>query len=157
MYAAIDRAKRNLLVVGAGLLACVATAPRAASKQSPGAIEQPSIASDEAFIERAFAMRRQALDNGDQGYGAVVVRDGRIVAQSPSRVVSDNDPSAHAEMEAIRQAARNLRSRDLSGCTLYSSTAACPMCESAAYWAGIDRQVAGRALSDGGRPRLCGR
>ena len=156
MYPAIDRGKRNLLAIGTALLAGVTACSRASASASPDDIEQPARASDEAFIERAFEMRKRALQLGDQGYGAVLVRDGLIVAQSPSRVVTANDPSAHAEMETIRQAARNLGSRDLSGCTLYSSTAACPMCEAAAYWAGIERQVAGRGMTDGGRPRLCG-
>jgi tRNA(Arg) A34 adenosine deaminase TadA len=67
-----------------------------------------------------------------------------------------NDPTAHAEMEAIRDASRRLGSRMLRGCTLYSSSPACPMCEAAAYWAGIERQVSGAQVYDGGRPELCG-
>ena len=119
-------------------------------------ILQPAQKTGAAFIERAFVMQRRALDDGDQGYGAVVVRDGSIVGQAPSRVVVNRDPTAHAEMEAIRDAARRLGSRDLGGCTLYSSSPPCPMCEAAAYWAGIERLVYGRGASDGGRPRLCG-
>ncbi len=118
-------------------------------------IDQPSGRSDQSFIERAFEMRRQAIDIGDQGYGAVVVRDGVIVGQSPSHVIVHHDPTAHAEMEASRDAAARLGSRDLSGCTLYSSSSACPMCEAAAYWGNIDRMVFGEAISDGGRPTLC--
>ena len=119
-------------------------------------IEQPGLATDRAFIDRAFALRRQAVESGDQGYGAVVVRDGKIVGQSPSHVVVHRDPTAHAEMEAIRDAARRLGNRDLSNCTLFSSSPACPMCEAAAYWAGIERMVSGKAVQDGGSPRLCG-
>lgn len=100
-------------------------------------------------------MRRQAISTGDQGYGALVVRDKLIVGQSPSRVIVNSDPTAHAEMEAIRDAAMRLGSRDLSGCTLYSSSPACPMCEAAAYWANIDRMVYGDSVNDGGRPSLC--
>ena len=118
-------------------------------------IDQPSRRNDQSFIERAFEMRRQAIEIGDQGYGAVVVRDGAIVGQSPSHVIVHHDPTAHAEMEAIRDAAARLGSRDLSGCTLYSSSSACPMCEAAAYWGNIDRMVYGQAISDGGRPSLC--
>ena len=118
-------------------------------------IDQPSGRSDQSFIERAFEMRRQAIDIGDQGYGAVLVRDGVIVGQSPSHVIVHHDPTAHAEMEAIRDAATRLGSRDLSGCTLYSSSPACPMCEAAAYWGNIDRMVYGEAIRDGGRPSLC--
>lgn len=118
-------------------------------------IEQPTNRNDESFIDRAFEMRQKALDTGDQGYGAVVVRDGMIVGQSPSQVIVHRDPTAHAEMAAIRDAAARLGSRDLSGCTLYSSSVACPMCEAAAYWAEIDRMVYGKSASDGGRPSLC--
>ncbi len=126
-----------------------------AASTRPDNIDQPSGRSDRSFIQRAFEMRRQAIDIGDQGYGAVVVRDGVIVGQSPSHVIVHHDPTAHAEMEAIRDAAARLGSRDLSGCTLYSSSPACPMCEAAAYWGNIDRMVFGAAVSDGGRPSLC--
>jgi tRNA(Arg) A34 adenosine deaminase TadA len=119
-------------------------------------IDQPDEANDRSFIERAFQMRRLAVDSGDQGYGAVVVRAGIIVGQSASHVLVHNDPTAHAEMEAIRDAARRLGSRDLSKCTLYSSSPACPMCEAAAYWADIERLVYGEDAREGGRPRLCG-
>ena len=127
----------------------------AASGSEISGIDQPTETTDRAFITRAFEMRRKATDIGDQGYGAVVVSDGKIVGQSPSHVVVHRDPTAHAEMEAIRDAARRLGNRDLTGCTLYSSSSACPMCEAAAYWANIDRMVFGSAVSDGGHPQLC--
>ena len=101
-------------------------------------------------------MRTQAIKIGDQAYGAIVVRDGIIVGQAASHVVVNQDPTAHAEMEAIRDAANRLGSRDLSSCTLYSSSPACPMCEAAAYWADIDRMVSGESANDGGHPSLCG-
>ena len=126
-----------------------------AAQTSSDNIDQPSKRNDQSFIERAFEMRRQAVETGDQGYGAVVVRDGVIVGQSPSHVIVHHDPTAHAEMEAIRDAAARLGSRNLDGCTLYSSSPACPMCEAAAYWGNIDRMVYGEAISDGGRPSLC--
>jgi tRNA(Arg) A34 adenosine deaminase TadA len=68
-----------------------------------------------------------------------VVKDGKIVGEAPSRVLTNQDPTAHAEMEAIRDAARKLGTRDLSGCELYGSSPACRMCEAAAYWANIAR------------------
>ena len=107
-----------------------------------------------AFMARAFALRDQATAAGDQAYGAVVVRGGRIVGEGPSRVVTATDPTAHAEMEAIRDAARRLGTRNLAGCVLYSSTRPCPMCQAAAYWAGIGRYFSGSDISDGGAPRL---
>jgi tRNA(Arg) A34 adenosine deaminase TadA len=151
-------AKRRLMSL-AGIVALIipvfgSRCSHAASTRLP-TIEQPPGKGDQSFIDRAFEMRRQAISIGDQGYGAVVVRDGIIVGQSPSHVVVHHDPTAHAEMEAIRDAAARLGSRDLSGCTLYSSSSACPMCEAAAYWADIDRMVYGEALNEGGRPSLC--
>ena len=152
------RGRRALLVSGAlaTVIACIA-GPGAASPRSrrPPSPTQPERPGPRAFIERAFAMRTKALDSGDQGYGAVVVKLGRIVGQAPSRVALNGDPTAHAEMEAIRDAARRLGG-NLSGCRLYSSSPPSPMCEAAAYWAGIERLFHGRAITDGGRPELCG-
>jgi len=104
-------------------------------------------------MRRAAALRDQALRAGDQGYGAVVLRGSDIVGEAPSRVVTSADPTAHAEMEAIRDAARRLRTRDLSGCVLVSTSRPCRMCEAAAYWAGISGMVTGEALTDLGPPR----
>lgn len=117
-------------------------------------IAQPAETTQQAMMERAFAMKKIAQESGDQAYGAVVVRDGNIIGQAPSRVVTASDPSAHAEMEAIRDAARSNDSRDLSGAVLYSSSRPCPMCEGAASFAGISEMVHGRALTSAGRPRL---
>jgi tRNA(Arg) A34 adenosine deaminase TadA len=105
------------------------------------------------FAARAEEMRRQALAAGDQPYGAVVVRDGQVVGLGPSRVVTAGDPTAHAEMEAIRDAARRLATRDLSGCALYSTSPPCRMCETAAYWAGIDGLFHGGSGGTGVPPR----
>ena len=104
-------------------------------------------------MRRAQALRDEALRNGDQAYGAVVLRGSEIVGAAPSRVVTNTDPTAHAEMEAIRDAARRLRSRDLSGSILVSTSRPCRMCETAAMWAGISRMVYGEQLTDGGPPR----
>lgn len=148
--------RRSLLLGLAGTAVALGARQAGATVAGEEAIVQPETGGDAAFIARAFLMQRRALDSGDQGYGAVVVRDGKIIGQSPSHVVVHRDPTAHAEMEAIRDAARRLGRRDLEGCTLYSSSPACPMCEAAAYWAGIERMVYGRVMLDGGSPRLCG-
>ena len=103
-------------------------------------------------MQRARAMRDEAIRSGDQAYGAVVLRGAQIVGEAPSRVVIAGDPTAHAEMEAIRDAARRLRSRDLSGCVLVSTSRPCRMCEAAAGWARIERMVHGDALTDAGPP-----
>ncbi len=105
-------------------------------------------------MEVADRMLRDAVSAGDQPYGAVVVRNEKIVGWGPSRVVTDTDPTAHAEMVALRDAARQLGTRDLSGSVLYSTSHPCPMCEAAAYWASIERFVWDGALNDGGAPRL---
>jgi len=104
-------------------------------------------------MRQAEALRDEAVRAGDQPYGAVVLRGDTVVGAAPSRVVTATDPTAHAEMEAIRDAARRLRSRDLSGCVLVSTSRPCRMCETAAGWAGIERMVHGPALTDAGPPR----
>ena len=138
-----DRPSRRALIVSAGAAAGIVPAPAAAQQ-----------AADRQFMARAVAMRDLALRQGDQGFGAVMVKDGRIVAESPSRVVTRNDPTAHAETECVRDAAKALGSRSLAGCTLYASFRPCAMCEAAAYWAGVSRIVHGEALSDIGAPQL---
>ena len=127
---------------------------RAVAFDSNKDISRPSDSADASFMDRAMAMRRLAEQNGDQSYGAVVVRGGRIVGEAPSGVVVKRDPTAHAEIEAMRDAARRLGTRDLAGATLYSSSRACSMCEAAAFQAGIERMVHGPGLIDAGRPML---
>jgi tRNA(Arg) A34 adenosine deaminase TadA len=105
-------------------------------------------------MQRALEMRRISVERGDQAYGAVIVKDGQIVGEGISAVITTPDPTAHAEMQAIRDAARRLKTRDLSGCELYGSSRACPMCEAGAYWAGIARMWYGEAIVDAGAPRL---
>jgi tRNA(Arg) A34 adenosine deaminase TadA len=117
-------------------------------------ILQPRRADPAGFMERAFEMRRLAVERGDQPYGAVVVLDGRVVGEGVSAVVTANDPTAHAEMQAIRDAARRLGMRDLSRCEMYGTSRACTMCEAGAYWAGIARMYHGEAVTDAGAPRL---
>lgn len=106
-----------------------------------------------AAMRRAEALRDEAVRAGDQPYGAVVLRGELVVGEAPSRVVTRTDPTAHAEMEAIRDAAGRLRTRDLSGCILVSTSRPCRMCEAAAGWAGISRLVHGEGLTDAGAPR----
>jgi len=72
-------------------------------------------------------------------FGAVVVRDGEIIAASGNKVTSSNDPTAHAEVSAIRLACEKLKTFDLKGCVIYTSCEPCPMCLSAIYWARLDQ------------------
>lgn len=104
------------------------------------------------FVETAFRMKRDAVQAGDQPYGAVVVRGGEIVGFGPSRVVQKRDDSAHAEREAIRDAQAKLGA-DLTGCLMYSTSRPCSACESAAARANIARMYFGEGASDAGPPR----
>ncbi len=72
-------------------------------------------------------------------FGAVIVKDGEVIAQAANSVTSTNDPTAHAEVNAIRQACKKLNTFNLSGCEIYASCEPCPMCLSAIYWARIDK------------------
>lgn len=148
--AVLAAATTALVVKGSSVSASTGT-----TGQELPPIVQLQSATDMAFIERAFEMRQRAIELGDQAYGAVVVRDRMIIGQSWSLVVLDGDPTAHAEMAAIRNAARRTGNRNLDGAVMYSSSRPCPMCEAAAYWAGIERLIHGRAASDAGPPRLC--
>ncbi len=117
---------------------------------------QGAAAQDGALLQQAMQRARQMRDDavraGDQPFGAVVLCGERIVGEAPSRVVTATDPTAHAEIEALRDAARRLGRRDLSGCVLVSTSRPCRMCEAAAGWARIERMVHGDALTDAGRP-----
>jgi tRNA(Arg) A34 adenosine deaminase TadA len=105
------------------------------------------------FIEAAFRMRDEAVRTGDQAYGAVIVKDRRIIGFGPSRVMLKKDQTAHAEREAIREAQARLGTMNLSGAILYSSSRPCPQCEAAAAEASITRMFYGRDAVDAGKPR----
>ena len=100
---------------------------------------QPAEKTKAGYLARAHALRDQAVKEGDQAYGAVVVRDGVIVGEGRNYVVLHSDPTAHAELLAVRDAARRLNKRDLSDCDVYSTATPCPMCQGALYWARIRR------------------
>jgi len=87
-------------------------------------------------MQRAIAIAQDGMDSGQGGpFGAVVVKDGKIIAESANNVTSKNDPTAHAEVEAIRKACKKLGSFQLEDCVLYTSCEPCPMCFGAIYWA----------------------
>jgi len=96
---------------------------------------------DKSLLLRAVEIAGNGIQNGGGPFGAVVSKDGKIVSEAYNRVVLTNDPTAHAEILAIRQAASFLKSHDLGECTLYSSCEPCPMCLGAIYWAGIKKVV----------------
>jgi tRNA(adenine34) deaminase len=107
---------------------------------------------DRRWYEAAEAMKRLAQSWGDQPYGAVLVLEGAIVGEGPSRVVKLGDPTAHAEREAIRDAQRRLGRKALTGSVLYSTSRPCRQCEAAAAEADVSRMIHGAALVDAGRP-----
>jgi tRNA(adenine34) deaminase len=104
-----------------------------------------------SFVEAAFRMKRDALQAGDQPYGAIVVRGSEIVGYGPSRVIAKGDDTAHAEREAIRDAQRKLGA-DLAGCLMYSTSRPCPACEAAAAEANVARMYFGERAADAGPP-----
>jgi tRNA(Arg) A34 adenosine deaminase TadA len=91
-------------------------------------------------MERAIELSKKGMESGDGGpFGAVIVKDGVIVGEGNNKVTSTNDPTAHAEMVAIRNACKKLGTFDLKGCEIYTSCEPCPMCLSACYWARLDK------------------
>lgn len=93
----------------------------------------------EKFMKLAIQLsEKNVLDSIGGPFGAVIVKDGKVVAKSANKVTSTNDPTAHAEVSAIRLACKKLKTFDLSGSVIYTSCEPCPMCLSAVYWAKID-------------------
>lgn len=91
---------------------------------------------DEIFMRRAIELAQSGIDRNDGGpFGAVIVKGGEIIAEGNNRVTSTNDPTAHAEVVAIRNACEKLGSFQLDDCTIYTSCEPCPMCLGAIYWA----------------------
>jgi tRNA(Arg) A34 adenosine deaminase TadA len=108
--------------------------------------------SSDAFMRRAIVLAREGMEQDHGGpFGAVVVCDGRVVGEGQNRVTSTNDPTAHAEVVAIRTACAALRRFDLRGCDLYASCEPCPMCLAAIYWARLDRVFYANGREDAAR------
>ena len=99
-------------------------------------------------MREAIRLASESVKSGGGPFGAVIVKDGEIIAGRSNSVTIDNDPTAHAEVNAIREAARKLGTFDLSGCTVYTSCEPCPMCLGAIYWAHIDRIFYGNNRED---------
>ncbi len=95
--------------------------------------------SNEELMRKAIVLATENVAKGGGPFGAVIVKDGEIVATGVNRVTANCDPTAHAEVQAIREAAAKLHTFDLSGCTIYASCEPCPMCLAAIYWAHIDK------------------
>src|SRR5574344_1338405 len=92
------------------------------------------------FLQLAIDTALDNIKNNEGGpFGAVIVKDGVLIAKSPNTVTTSNDPTAHAEINAIRLACKELKTFDLSGCEIYASCEPCPMCLSAIYWSRITK------------------
>ena len=94
---------------------------------------------DLRYIRMACDLASDSIEHGGGPFGAVIVKDGEVISTGNNTVTLDNDPTAHAEMNAIRCACKRLQNFKLDGCVVYSSCEPCPMCLSALYWAGVKR------------------
>ncbi len=110
--------------------------------------KQDYTAEDARFMEMAIRLSEENIDRGGGPFGAVIVRDGEVIATGANSVVPTNDPTAHAEVTAIRNACKKLGSYELTGCTVYSSCEPCPMCLAALYWARVSRICYGNTKTD---------
>ncbi|NPA36203.1 MAG: nucleoside deaminase [Chlorobi bacterium] len=102
----------------------------------------------EDFMKEAIKLSVENVEKGGGPFGAVIVKDGKIVGKGANSVTSHNDPTAHAEIMAIRNAAKELGTFDLSECTIYTSCEPCPMCLGAVYWARLSKMYYGNTKTD---------
>lgn len=103
---------------------------------------------DIRFMNMAAELAEKNIDEGGGPFGAVIVRNGEVVATGVNRVTASNDPTAHAEVNAIRNACSKEQTFNLSGCVIYTSCEPCPMCLSALYWAGVSKIYYGNTQDD---------
>lgn len=94
---------------------------------------------DEQLMRMAIKLSAESVEKGGGPFGAVIAKDGEVIAATSNSVTLLNDPTAHAEVSCIREACRKLGTFDLSGCDVYTSCEPCPMCLGAIYWAHLDR------------------
>jgi tRNA(adenine34) deaminase len=159
--ASAGRSRRELLALGAWAAfapamaqardcdVCPVPEPDATQFEfAPPHRASPAACMQVAMDARAFAARR-----GDPAFGAAVVLDRLVAGAAPNRQLSGHDPTAHAEIEAIRDACRRLARARLDGALIYATSRPCRMCELACYHAGISRIIVGEALTDLGPPR----
>lgn len=106
---------------------------------------------DKNFLNRAIQLACQSIDGDGGPFGAVIVNNNQIIGEGHNQVTIINDPTAHAEIMAIRNACSNIQNFDLSGCTIYASCEPCPMCMAAIYWARISRVVYAASGDDAAR------
>ena len=102
------------------------------------------------FMRKAIALSVENIKKGGGPFGAVIVKDGKVIATGVNRVSANTDPTAHAEVNVIRKAAKKLGTFDLAGCDIYTSCEPCPMCLGAIYWAHLDKMYYGNSKTDAG-------
>ena len=107
-------------------------------------------AKHEEFMKKAIELSRRAsiIEKSGGVFGAVIVKDGKIIAEGYNQVMKNNDPTWHAEMQAIREACKKLGTPHLEGCVMYTSAECCPMCLCTAYWAHLDHIYYGATIDD---------
>lgn len=128
--------------------AILALLSRAPSGEAKAMAKEPHL----TFMRRAIALATENVRSGRGGpFGAVIVREDEVVAEAANSVTETIDPTAHAEINAIRQACQKLGAFNLSGCVIYSSCEPCPMCLAAVYWAHIDAIYYGNTSADAAR------
>jgi tRNA(Arg) A34 adenosine deaminase TadA len=103
------------------------------------------------FMRKAIRISIHNIKNGGGPFGAVIMKDGKLISSGANKVTVKNDPTAHAEIEAIRKASKKLKNFDLSGCDIYTSCEPCPMCLSAIYWANIKKIFYANTRKDAGK------
>lgn len=104
--------------------------------------------SKKKFMRKAIALSIENIQKDGGPFGAVIVKDDKIIATGVNRVTANNDPTAHAEVIAIRKASKKLGTYDLAGCEIYTSCEPCPMCLGAVYWAHLDKMYYGNTKTD---------
>jgi guanine deaminase len=103
---------------------------------------------DKEFMRKAIELSVKNVEEGGGPFGAVIVKDDEIIAEGFNQVTRTNDPTAHAEVNAIREATKKLGTFDLSGCAIYTSCEPCPMCLGAIYWSHLDKVFYGNNKTD---------
>lgn len=106
---------------------------------------------EEKFMKQAIALAKENIERGGGPFGAVIVKDGEVVATGCNRVTANDDPTAHAEVQAIRAACAKLGTFQLTGCEIYSSCEPCPMCLGAIYWARLSALYFAASKEDAAR------
>lgn len=141
---AIDR--RHFLAAGAGGIVAASAGTEAFAKPAAEKFSDD----DRKYMTLAIEQMRKAgvVERTGGAFGAVIVRGGEVLSSTGNSVLRDNDPSAHAEVNAIRAACKKIGAPNLKGATMYTSCECCPMCYATAYWARLDRIVYAAAWTD---------